>query len=170
MPRLMTIRSAILAGAMAAFTACGTTDPDRRFDPLAGLAHASATDSVGNSAPAPTATGPGAFRGTVLGPSLPGAGNDSLATAPRVEGVRVTVYPVDGEGGIGEPTPDVGIPLDHVFTDAQGRFQLPEMPAGRYAVGFFPPVGSPYRGVYVIADAHPGSNTHPWWVVLPLIP
>lgn len=157
----------ILAGAVAVAAACGTTDPVLAHDPLAGLTEASATDSAGNPAPTTTDAGPGSFHGTVLGPSEPGAGNDSLLTAPRIAGVRVTVYRVDGEGRVGEVTADLGIPLDHVFTDAQGRFQLPVLPGGRYAVGFVPPAGSPYSGVFAIADAHPTSNTHPWWVVLP---
>jgi hypothetical protein len=147
--------------------ACGTTDVEVERSPLDGFAEATATDSAGNPLPPPTGTGPGSFRGTVLGPSAPGAGNDSLATAPRLAGVRVTAYPLDRSGAVGETTADLGVPIANVFTDSVGAFQLPTLPAGEYAVSFAPSEGSGYAGVYVITQAHPTSNATPWWVVLP---
>ncbi|MCC7003488.1 MAG: hypothetical protein IT357_15130 [Gemmatimonadaceae bacterium] len=159
-----------LASAALALTlgvaACGTTDVEIE-SPLDGFAEATATDSAGNPLPPPTGTGPGSFRGTVLGPSAPGAGNDSLATAPRIAGVRVTAYPLNRDGVVGEVTADIGLPIAHVFTDSLGVFQMPTLPSGRYAVLFAPSDGSGYAGVYVTTEAHPTSNATPWWVVLP---
>lgn len=124
--------------------------------PLDGLVQYAGTDSIG--APPPPATGnptAGYFRGTVVGPSAPGAGNDSLATAPRIAGVTVSVY-AELEGS----------PVASVVTGADGRFVLPTLPGGHYAVTFTPPINSPYGGVWATAPIHAASHTHPWWVVL----
>ena len=57
-------------------------------------------------------------------------------------------------------------PVATVITGADGRFVLPTLPAGHYAVTVTPPVNSPYGGVWATAPAHAESHTHPWWVVL----
>jgi hypothetical protein len=101
----------------------------------------------------------------VLGQSEPNAGNDSLETAPRVAGVRVTAYPYLGASTSGAP--DLGPEAASVITGADGAFQLPELPGGEYAVTFEPPANSIYQGVWVHAISHSGSNEYPWWVVLP---
>src|SRR5215217_6970080 len=59
--------------------------------PMAGLNHSASGDTA-NVNHSPTGTGPGYFLGTVLGPSLPGSGNDSLNTAPKIAGVVVTIF------------------------------------------------------------------------------
>ena len=77
--------------------ACSDSPTESENSPLAGLTQRDAADSVGNPLPPPPANPtPGSFHGTVLGPSQPGSGNDSLATAPRVAGAVVIAYPVTG--------------------------------------------------------------------------
>jgi hypothetical protein len=99
----------------------------------------------------------------VLGPSAPGAGNDSLATAPRVANAKVTAYPR-------QPTATdpnaVGTAVAEVVTGADGKFQLPTLPGGDYIVTINPAAGSIYGGVWVTATAHSTSHEFPWWVVL----
>ena len=131
---------------------------------LAGLAPRTAADSVGNPPPPPpTNPTPGSFHGTVLGPSEPGAGNDSLATAPRVSGAVVAAYPVTG-GSQADPT--LGPAAASVTTGANGKFQLPTLSGGEYVVTFTPPANSIYGGVWVTAVTSANSNDHPWWVTL----
>lgn len=127
------------------------------LSPLDGLTQYAGTDSTGTPPPPPPTgtTTPGYFQGTVIGPSEPGAGSDSLATAPRIAGVRVSAYAALEQG-----------PVASVVTGADGRFVLPLLPGGHYAVTFTPPINSPYGGVWATAPAHAQSHTHPWWVVL----
>lgn len=153
---------ALLAGIAVACSDNNPTDP--ASSPLSGLAREDTRDSVGNAPPPPpvgTPT-PGSVRGTVLGPSDPGAGNDSLETAPRVAGATVTAYPLEAMG----VEPELGPAAASVVTDANGRFNLPELPGGEYVVTFNPPANSAYGGVWVTTVIHAGSNEHPWWVVL----
>ena len=128
--------------------ACDENDPTRSgSSPLSGLSQAPGKDSTGSPPPPPPAIPtPGYFHGTVLGPSAPGAGNDSVATAPRVAGVVVTVYPRISSSSA---TPDVGPAAATVVTGADGKFQLPTIAGGEYVVTFNPPAGSPYGGVWV---------------------
>ena len=130
---------------------------------LAGLAIAARNDTV--TTPAPTVTGSGYFRGTVMGPSLPGAGNDSLATSPKIAGVTVTIYPRI-ESALSSQIP-VGNAAGTAVTNAQGLFQLPVLPAGEFVVTFVPPAGSIYQGVYAFGPLRSNSGEFPWWVVLP---
>ena len=152
---------------LAAVVACSDdelTDPGA--SPIAGLVAKSATDSVGNAPPAvpPGNATPGSFHGTVLGPSQPGAGNDSLQTAPRVAGATVTAYPVLGGDGANAR---LGAAVATALTGADGKFQLATLAGGEYTVTIVPPASGPYAGVWVTAIAHATSNVHPWWVVLP---
>ena len=153
---------ALFAGVTAACSDDSPTDP--ASSPLSGLARENTRDSVGTPPPPPpTGTlSPGTVRGTVLGPSAPGAGNDSLETAPRVAGVAVTAYPVESMG----VEPELGPAAASAVTDANGRFQLPELAGGEYVVTFNPPANSEYGGVWVTTVIHAGSSEHPWWVVL----
>lgn len=141
-----------LVAAAAACTDTAGPNPS----PLDGLTQYASTDSLGAPPPPPVGTPvPGYFQGTVLGPSAPGSGNDSLATAPRVAGVTVTAYTqLDRD------------PVASVVTGADGRFVLPTMPGGHYVVTFTPAPGSPYGGVWASAPVHGTSHTHHWWVVL----
>jgi hypothetical protein len=133
--------------------------------PLAGLVRVEGSDSVGTPAPTPPAnSGPGYVRGTVLGPSEPGSGNDSLATAPRVAGVVITAYP-----RVAPTTADtmgIGPMAAQVTTGADGKFQLPSVPAGEYIITFNPPADSPYGGVWTVGPIHERSHEYPFWVVL----
>jgi hypothetical protein len=155
--------SALAAIALAAVIgACGTdaiVQPDN--SPLAGLDRAGSGDT--SSAHPPTGTGPGYFRGTVLGPSQPGAGNDSLNTAPKISGVVVTIF--ERKAGTGD-TVAVGDAKGTVTTGTDGKFQLPTLPAGEYVVTFVPPSGSPYHGAYAFGPLRQNSGEYPWWVVL----
>lgn len=159
------LRAASLAALiLVAMVACGDSATDPVNTPLDGLARSSVADSVGNVPPAPqAAAAPGYFRGTVLGPSTPGAGNDSLSTAPRVAGAVVTAFPVVGGD---DADPEIGDAAATATTGADGRFTLATLPGGTYVVTIAPPASSPYRGVWVTASAHAGSHEHPWWVVL----
>jgi hypothetical protein len=161
-------RIALLLAFSATFgVACSDDDPvGPSSSPLQGLTQQEERDSVGGSPPPPEQGGslePGIFRGRVLGQSEPGAGNDSLETAPRLAGVRVAAYPVLSSNN---GTPSLGPEAASVVTGSDGMFQLPELPGGEYAVTFEPPAGSIYRGAWVHATAHGGSNEFPWWVVL----
>jgi hypothetical protein len=129
--------------------------------PMSGLNHSQSGDSTSTTSQ-PVGTGPGYFRGTVLGPSAPGAGNDSLATAPRIAGVVVTIY----ERKAGADTVAKGDAKGSVTTGADGLFTLPTLPAGEYVVTFVPPSSSGYHGAYVFGPLRENSSEYPWWVVL----
>jgi hypothetical protein len=163
-PRLSIL---VLALALVASSvACSGDDPNEPpSSPLEGLPAVVASDSLGNLPPGvAAASGPGYFRGTVLGESAPGAGNDSLQTAPRVAGAVVTAYPVLSGSGA---SVEIGDAAASVTTGADGRFTLPTLPGGPYVVTIVPPAGSPYTGVQVSAPvASPTSHEHPWWIVL----
>lgn len=137
------------------------------LSPLAGLNESTARDSAGTTPPPPVGTTtPGDVTGTVLGPSEPGAGNDSLATAPRVAGAEITVYPVI-DSNLPVYPPQVGPPIATTITGADGKFSLPGLPGGPVAVTVEPPSGSPYAGMWISTVIHSGSGEYPWWVVLP---
>jgi hypothetical protein len=159
------LRSIAVLGAMLAVVACGVDGPTVPDDtsPLAGLSK-SAPGDTSNSTNAPTGTGPGYFTGTVLGPSQPGAGNDSLNTAPRISGVVVTIYERKQSGGA--DTVAVGNAKGTVTTGADGKFTLPTLPAGEYVVTFVPPSSSGYHGAYAFGPLRENSHQYPWWVVL----
>lgn len=154
----------IAASLLLALAACDDVAAPSNQSPFSGLTAASVSDSVGNTPPgAPATATPGYFRGTVLGPSAPGAGNDSLETAPRVVGARVAAFPVTGGS---QANPELGAEAAFAITDASGRFTLPTLPGGLYVVTITPTPTSPYGGVWVTATAHASSHEHPWWVVL----
>lgn len=152
-------------GALVLLTACESNGPtDASRSPLAGLARTTGMDSTGNAPPPATDLQDGYFRGRVLGASAPGAGDDSLETAPRLAGVTVHVYPrVNGD----ESNPELGPAIATMVTDANGDFETPVLTGGAYVVTFTPPESSEYSGVWVSAVAHSGSHEYPWWVVLP---
>jgi hypothetical protein len=132
-------------------------------DPLAGLAQRDGRDSTGNPLPAPPSTPvAGGFHGTVLGPSTPGQGNDTLATAPRIEGVVVKAFKIVGGT---QAEPELGPVEQAVTTGADGKFAL-TLSGGDYVVTFTPPSNSIYGGVWVTASTSTTSNEWPWWVIL----
>ena len=153
----------VLALSSALTVACSDSPTATENSPLAGLAQRDGKDSVGNPLPPPpTNPTPGSFHGTVLGPSAPGSGNDSLATAPRVSGVVVTAYPITGGT---QADPDLGPAEKSVTTGSDGKFAL-TLAGGDYVVTFTPPASSIYGGVWVTAATSATSNDHPWWVIL----
>lgn len=159
-PRLVAI-GALLFATMA--VACdGFNDPPP--SPLEGLTYIIATDSTGTLAPAaPNELVPGHFVGTVLGAPLPGSGNDSLETMPRIAGAIVTAYPViAGTGAFAT--------LDHAeasaITDVDGRFTLPQVPGGEYVLTFEPPAGSGFVGSYASVFAYSESHEFSHWIIL----
>ena len=157
---------AVFAGVMT--VACSDTTENTPASPLAGLSQQAAKDSTGVPVPGnPSNTNPGIVKGTVLGPSTPGSGGDTLATAPKVANVVVTAYPVTG-GTAGAPT--LGPQAASVTTGADGKFTLPSLNAGSYVVTFTPPTSSVYSGVWVTGHISATSATYPWWVVLPKKP
>src|SRR5688500_20360308 len=99
--------------------ACSDSPTENEDDPLAGLAQRDGSDSVGNPLPPPPSNPtPGGFHGTVLGPSTPGSGVDTLATAPRVSGVVVKAHKVIGGS---QAEPELGPAEQTVTTGAEDR-------------------------------------------------
>jgi hypothetical protein len=158
-------RSHIIAiFAAAAIVACSSDTPVEPNDsPLAGLTKSTTTGDTANTENSPVGNGPGHIEGTVMGPSQPGAGNDSLETAPRIAGVVVTIY--ERDMSVSEPTPK-GDAKGSVTTGADGKFVLPTLPAGDYIVTFVPPASSGYYGQYVFGPLRENSGQYPWWIVL----
>jgi hypothetical protein len=156
--------SRLLPGAalvLAAVAACSSEIPgEPDGSPLAGLSKTAANDSsTGTDQP----SGPGYVRGTVLGQSPPGAGNDSLKTAPRIAGVVIKMYArKTGTGDVVEPGDLKGT----YTTGTDGLFTLPTVPSGQYVVTFVPPETSGYHGVWVHGEVHANSSNYPWWIVL----
>jgi hypothetical protein len=128
--------------------------------PLVGLSVAGRNDTA--QAPTnPAEPSPGFFRGTVYG-YVPGT-SDTLETAERLSGVRVTAYPRVPSRS--DPYA-VGPAAASVTTDANGGFVLPTLPGGEYAVTFTPPETSKYRAGWTVGVAYAGSGDHPWWIML----
>ena len=153
-----------LAATCAIVSACSESQPtDTGPAILAGLAESQSNDTTGTVPPPPSNPTPGSFKGYVLGP---GTGPDTMATAPRLQNVAVTVYPSLGWSGT-QPRP--GDAVATMTTSASGEFQSPTLPGGEYIITFVPPAGSIYRGVYVTTTIHAGSSNGNWWVVLPKI-
>ena len=149
--------AAIAFVAIAAACADGPAGPVG--DPLAGLAVAERGDTA-SASPTSTPRSPGYFVGTVYGYE---PGPDTLASAVRLEGARVTAYVrVDGSEGV-----TAGRQVASVLTNAQGHFQLPTLPGGEYVVTFVPAATSPYRGGWTTAEAWQQSGDSPWWIMLP---
>lgn len=165
--RHITSALALLLAAVACDTSVG---PDAR-GPLRGLQQVSAADSAGSGIPQPLSpSGAGAVMGTVIGPSAPGAGNDSLQTAPRVAGVTVRIYAVVGEDDPASPV--LGPVIATVTTDANGRFETPviEGTSLGHVLTFTPPAGSIYAAVWTRTQFWSGSALTPWWVTVPRVP
>lgn len=164
------IWSSVLSVAVA--VACGgSIDDPIEPGPLAGFTGVEAVDSTGAGVSQPfSPQGSGYVRGTVLAPSAPGAGNDSLNTATRIAGVVIRIYPIVGDPNVATPT--LGALQATVLTDASGRFQTPVIDGsqGWHALTFTPPVGSPYQPVWSRTQFWTESSLHPWWVTLPRLP
>jgi len=129
--------------------------------PLAGLLKGLANDSA-PTAPGSSTLGSGAIHGTVRGQSAPGSGPDTMATAARVSGVKVTAYKLVLEG----TTPTAGAQVAATTTDSTGAFALPSLPGGNYVVTFVPPNDSKYRGQYVFGPVNSETDRFPWYIVL----
>lgn len=136
--------------------------------PLAGLSRIDAVDSAGNGVSQPLSPqGSGYVRGTVLAPSAPGSGNDSLNTATRIAGVVIKIYPIIGDPNVANPT--IGALIGTVTTDANGLFQTSVIDGshGWHTLTFTPPAGSGYQAVWARTQFWTDSSVHPWWVTLP---
>lgn len=161
MKTTLSIHSTLILGAAVAALACGDTPTDVDPSIILGLSKAEANDTVTTTPPPPSQASPGSFHGFVLGP---GTGPDTMATAPRLQGIAVTAYPLLGWSGT---EPQVGETAASLITDANGAFQSPTIPGGEYVVTFVPPANSIYRGVYVTTTIHEGSDGGNWWIILP---
>ena len=106
----------------------------------------------------------GDLRGTIVGPSPVGSNGDTLAAAPRVAGVEVTVYQILDDSG---PLPDVGPPVATTHSGSDGKFAVQNLPGGPIVVTFEPPSSSPYAGTWSSWTIYSDSGQYPWWVVLP---
>jgi len=152
-----------VCGAAGILAGCASDLPlEVNSSPLAGLDQTASNDSsvVTDST---FGSGPGFFRGTVMGPSVRGSGGDTLGTAPRIAGVVVTIYVK--KPGVAD-TVAVGEAKGSVTTGADGLFTLPTLPAGEYVVTFVPPPNSGYHGAYAFGPLREHSGDYPWWVVL----
>ena len=169
MPKHMSasLRAVLLGGAALVVAACDGMLGDPIRSPLDGLSYAVSADSAGNAPPDPPAgpSTPGYVHGTVVGPwDGAGSSDDSLANAPRIAGVTVAAYHLPESGTV---TPEnIGEMVASALTGADGKFTLPTIDGGPYAVTFTPPAGSIYGGVWVTGTIHSGSHEFPWWVVL----
>jgi hypothetical protein len=116
-----------------------------------------------NNVPQPVAPleGSGQLRGTVVGYSPPGAGADSLDTAPRIVGAAITVYPVTSPSAPFTLGPAVA----GGTTNENGAFLVSVLPAGEYVVTI-QTTDSRYSGQWLRGTIHPGTMQHGWWVVL----
>jgi hypothetical protein len=157
---------ALTASVVVACSESSPTEVDQE-SPLTGLVQGQGNDSVGAPPPPPpTNPTPGRVRGTVLAPSI-GAppGQDTLATATRIVGARVTAYPRLRST---TDTLGVGAIAAQVVTDAKGEFLLPTLPGGEYIITFNPPAAhqATYGGVWTVSTIHQNSHLHPWWIVL----
>ncbi len=147
--------AALLLGATIACSGGDPTQPSR--DPLSGLREVTRADS---SETPQSPTGPGHFTGTVLGYQ---PGTDSLGTAVKLAGVRVTAYDqVESNGRVA-----AGNEVASVTTSSEGTFQLPSLAFGDYVVTFVPAAGSGYVGGWTTARAWSGSGDYPWTIMLP---
>jgi hypothetical protein len=159
-------RRLLAAVATIAFVAACSSDPAGPSTPMVldGLVESAALDTLGNAPPTPqNPAGPGTITGTVLAPSEPGAGNDSLQTAPRIVGAVVTAYPVTGSDPL-----ELGPEAASILTGADGKFVLPTLPAGDYVVTIEPPTAqaATYHGQWLRGMIHADSGDHHWWLVL----
>lgn len=165
--RTARLHAAALVGALFFLAACDAMLGDPARSPLDGLAYAVSADSAGNTPPDPPPgpSTPGYVVGTVLGPwDGSGSSNDSLANAPRIAGVTVAAYRL-ADGGTVNPG-NLGEVVASTITGADGRFTLPTVAGGSYAVTFTPPGASIYGGVWVTGTIHAESHLFPWWIVL----
>lgn len=160
---MQSIRRIQCLAALLLFAAAACSEKPTTVEPsiLRGLSQGESNDTVGTAPPPPTQATPGSFRGFVLGP---GTGPDTMATAPRLEGIVVTAYRLLGWSG---QEPSVSDAIATMTSDAGGTFQSPTIPGGEYVVTFVPPASSIYRGVYVTTTIHAASSDGNWWVVLP---
>ncbi len=164
-------RAALSLAALAFAAACSDSPQEPALSsPLSGLVAQPAVDSTGSGIGQPATLGPGSVRGTVLAPSSPGAGNDSLSTATRIAGVVIRIYPVVGDPAVASPT--LGSQVATVTTDANGRFQTPVIDGsqGWHVLTFTPPTGSGYQAVWARTQFGSQSADFPWWVTLPRTP
>lgn len=160
------ITVAVAACFLAACAEQGPTPIDG--SPLTGLSRAATNDSTGTPVPPPPTgtTTPGYVRGTVMAPSTNAPpGTDTLATATRIVGAKVTAYP-----RVRSTTDTLGAgPMAaQVETNNKGEFQLPTLPGGEYIITFNPPASQSavYGGVWTVTTIHSNSHANPWWIVL----
>lgn len=174
------VRPLVLPLALLSLAVATACEPSQT-EPPAGLAfeydvrRVAATDSVGTPLPPPVEEeGPGYFRGVVRS-NVTTAGPDTLATSVRLAGVIVRAIPLLGTTGPSDPgtmaispstiPPGAGPVAATVITAADGSFQFPTLPGGRYMVTF-EPVTDEFTWAWVLAIASPSSGNLPWWVTL----
>lgn len=148
----------VVALLFVALIGCSNDPPlGPALDPLAGLAEVARGDSTATPPSAPTT--PGYFMGTVLGYT---EGPDTLGTAVKLAGVRVTAYVRAESSGRVVAGQEAG----SVTTSVEGVFQLPTLPGGEYVITFVPGAGSEFGGGWTTARAWSGSGDSPWTIFL----
>ena len=143
-----TRRLAIAALSMSIVVACGSDPIASAGDPLQGLKPVSVADTT---TPPPGPAAPGYFHGSVIGYST---GADSVNVP--LGNVRVTAHArVNGVAAAAEAA--------EAYSDGNGLWELPVLPAGEYAVIYQPGPTSSYNGGYTIATT---QATSAFWTVM----
>lgn len=156
------LRSTLFAVlAAAAVTACAEEKlAPQPGDKLTGFSVGEIKDTAVTGGSPSTTNGPGPIQvgGIVKGV---GVGSDTMATAPKLEGVVVKAYKHLGYSG---NDVRVGDEIGTLTTDANGWFGWFSLPPGNYVVSFTPPASGPFRGTYVTYESQgaPAGTTVAW--------
>jgi len=150
---------------VAAAVACADSTPSaptEEANPLSGLVQVQSPDTArgGSASPAPS-SGPGFFRGKVIGFSAADF-PDTLKSAKPLANVSVTAYPAE----LTNSDPKLGPAAATVSTTADGQFKFPTLPGRLYVVTFVPASGDSYEKAWTIATADPESGDRPWIIML----
>lgn len=167
----MSIATMALLVTSVGLVACSddSTGPDES-NLLTGLSPVEANDTSSVISPTEPVE-PGAFHGNVLGLAQIGGVGDTISNAVKMEGVLIRAYAYSGAvDDRGLPVP--GALVGSAQTDANGMFQMPELPGGNYIVTIAPqpPDDATWIGGWTLTTVNAESNRYPWWIFLPRKP